>query len=217
MGASQERRTREAKEGDAARRNAVPLFMSAFAEVLARHLPEDAVVFDESLTHFPELTRWLPPRLPGHFFQTPGGTLGVGIPGAIGAKLAHPQRTVIGLTGDGGAMYTYQALWTAAHYRIGAKFVVCNNRSYRLLKQNLLSYWDDLGLSPAEFPQSFPPPFDIGDPDLDFVDLSRALGVPGYRVAEPADIEPAIQAMLDHDGPFLIDLVLEGDVARPQG
>lgn len=216
IGADKERTIREAKDRDATRRNTVPLFMSAFAEVLARHLPGEAIVFDESLTHFPELTRWLPPRLSGHFFQTPGGTLGVGIPGAIGAKLAHPERTVIGLTGDGGAMYTFQALWTAAHYRIGAKFVVCNNRSYRLLKENLLSYWADLGLSPAQFPQTFPPSFDIGDPDLDFVGLSRSLGVPGYRVTQPAEIEPAIQAMLHHDGPFLIDLVLEGNVARPQ-
>ena len=215
IGADTERATREARDGDAGRRDAVPLFMSAFAEVLARHLPQDAILFDESLTHFPELTRWLPPRLSGHFFQTPGGTLGVGIPGAIGAKLAHPQRTVVGLTGDGGAMYTFQALWTAAHYRIAAKFVVCNNRSYRLLKSNLLSYWADLGLSPDQFPATFPPAFDIQDPDLDFVGLSRALGVPGYRVAQPADIEPAIRAMLDHDGPFLVDLVLEGDVARP--
>jgi benzoylformate decarboxylase len=191
--------------------------MSAFAEVLARHLPENAILFDESLTHFPELTRWLPPRLAGHFFQTPGGTLGVGIPGAIGAKLACPEQTVIGLTGDGGAMYTFQALWTAVHYGIGAKFVVCNNRSYRLLKQNLLDYWADLELSPAEFPQSFPPSFDIRDPDLDFVGLARSLGVPGYRVAQPSEIEPAIRAMLEHDGPFLIDLVLEGNVARPQG
>ena len=206
----------EARDVDAARQDAIPLFMSAFAAVLARHLPDDAIVFDESLTHFPELTRWLPPRLAGHFFQTPGGTLGVGIPGAVGAKLARPECTVVGLTGDGGAMYTFQALWTAAHYRIGAKFVVCNNRSYRLLKFNLLSYWADLGLSPSQFPNSFPPPFDIGDPDLDFVGLARALGVPGYRVAQPSDIEPAITAMLADDGPFLIDLVLESDVPRPQ-
>jgi thiamine pyrophosphate-dependent acetolactate synthase large subunit-like protein len=208
--------TRAARDADVARRGAVPLFMSTFAEVLARHLPEDAIVFDESLTNSPELTRWLPPRLQGHFFQTPGGTLGVGIPGAIGAKMACPDRTVVGLTGDGGAMYTLQALWTAAHYRIGAKFIVCNNRGYRLLKVNLLSYWAGLGLSPPQFPESFPPPFDIVDPDVDFVGLARALGVPGYRLMQPSDIEAAIVAMLADDGPFLIDLVLERDVSRPQ-
>ena len=91
---------------------------------------------------------------------------------------------MIGFTGDGGAMYTYQALWTAAHYGIAAKFVVCNNRSYRILKQNLVDYWRDLGLSPNEFPD-FPPPFDIREPDLDFVALARGMGVPGCGWPSP--------------------------------
>jgi benzoylformate decarboxylase len=203
------------REQDQAARELVPLRMSAFAEVLARHIPKDAILFDESLTHFPELTRWVIPSQPGSLFQTPGGTLGVGIPGAVGVKLAHPERTVIGLTGDGGAMYTYQALWTAAHNGIGAKFIVCNNRSYRLLKQNLVDYWQTLGLKPEQMPQGFPPSFDIREPDVDFVGLARALGVPGLRVTQPAEIEPAVATMLDGDGPFLLELVLENNVERP--
>ncbi len=103
-------------------------------EELAKHVPDDVIIFDEALTTSPDVTRYMPPKLPGHFFQTRGGSLGVGIPGAIGLKLAHPDKTVIGFTGDGGSMYTIQALWTAAHYNIGAKFVICNNQSYRLLK-----------------------------------------------------------------------------------
>jgi benzoylformate decarboxylase len=137
----------------------------------------------------------------------------VGLPGAIGVKLAHPERTVIGFSGDGGAMFTYQALWTAAHHKIGAKFVVCNNSSYRILKQNIVAYWRDLGLSPNEFPD-FPPSFDIRDPGLDFVSLAGGMGVPGCRVSQPAEIAGAITAMLDHDGPFLIEVLLEANVAR---
>lgn len=215
IGELNQRTVLDAKARDEAVREAVPLHMSAFAAELAQRLPEDAILFDESLTHFPELTRWLPPKTPGSFFQTPGGTLGVGLPGAIGAKLAHPQRTVLGFSGDGGSMYTFQALWTAAHYRIGAKFIVCNNGGYRLLKQNLLDYWRTLGLKPDQFPPSFPPSFDIAEPGLDFVGLAQALGVPGQRVVKPADIAPAIQLMLAHDGPFLIDLRLDGGVPRP--
>jgi thiamine pyrophosphate-dependent acetolactate synthase large subunit-like protein len=211
IGAENERNRVSAIEQDRSRREAVPLYMSAFAEELAQRLPEDAILFDESLTHLPELNRWLPPTRLGSFFQTPGGTLGVGIPGAVGAKLAHPERTVVGFTGDGGAMYTLQALWTAAHHRVGAKFVVCNNHSYRLLKQNLVDYWGDRGINR----ESFPPPFDIGSPELDFVSLAKGLAVPGLRVAEPREIRPAIQTMLAHQGPFLIDLVLEGQVQRP--
>ena len=214
IGAANERTLLDARSRDEAARDAVPLHMSAFAAELANHLPENAILFDESLTHFPELTRWLPPRAPGSFFQTPGGTLGVGLPGAIGVKLAHPERTVLGFSGDGGSMSTFQALWTAARYRIGAKFVVCNNGGYRLLKQNLLDYWRGLGLTPDQFPE-FPASFDIRDPGLDFVGLAQALGVPGKRVATPADIAPAIRTMLAHDGPFLIDLLLDGGVQRP--
>ena len=205
----------EAKARDEAEMNAVPLRMAAFAAELARQLPEDAILFDESLTHFPELTRWLPPHAIGSFFQTPGGTLGVGLPGAIGVKLARPEKTVLGLSGDGGAMYTFQALWTAAHYRIDAKFVVCSNGGYRLLKQNLLDYWRQQGLAPSQYPSDFPPAFTIDAPTLDFVALAGALGVPGQRVVQPAEIAPAIKTMLDHDGPFLIELMLDGSVPRP--
>ena len=201
------------RAADEALRQTVPLHMSAFAAELARQLPPDAIIFDESLTYTPELTRYLVPTTPGQFFQTPGGTLGVGLPGAVGVKIAHPDRTVIGLGGDGGAMYTLQALWTAAHHRIGAKFVVCNNRSYRLLKQNLVVYWQERGVDTP----NFPPPFDVGDPDLDFVSLAKGMGVPGVRVAAPEEIAPAISTMLAHDGPFLIDLILESDVSRDSG
>lgn len=193
---------------DATRRDRVPLRMSTVAEQLARLLPADAVVFDESLTHSAELTRWLPPQAPGAFFQTPGGTLGVGIPGAVGAKLAHPDRTVVGLTGDGGALYTYQALWTAAHLRIDVKLIVCHNASYRLLKQNLAAYRQDD--SPD---QRYPPFFDLTSPRVDFVRLAEALGVAAYRLVEPVQVEAALRTLLDHDGPALLEVVLDRDVA----
>jgi benzoylformate decarboxylase len=205
----------EAKARDEMIRDAIPLHMSAFAQELARQLPPDAIIFDEVLTHSPELCRWLPPDVPGQFFQTRGGSLGVGLPGAIGIKLAHPERTVIGLSGDGGSMYTIQTLWTAAHYRIGAKFIICNNHSYRLLKFNLLDYWRAQGLKPQEFPASFPSCFDLRQPDLDFVGLARAMGVPGSRVTQPIEIAPAIKTMLAHEGPFLIELVIENSVPTP--
>ena len=214
LGEANRKARAEARARDEQARDAVPLHMSAFAEELARQLPPNAIIFDEVLTHSDELCRWLPPEVPGQFFQTRGGSLGVGIPGAIGIKLAHPERPVIGLTGDGGSMYTIQALWTAAHYNIGAKFVICNNHSYRLLKFNLLDYWQQQGLKPQDFPSSFPRFFDLQGPDLDFVGLARAMGVSGIRVTQPSEIAPAIQTMLNHEGPFLIDLVVDGNVPR---
>jgi benzoylformate decarboxylase len=104
-------------EADRKVRDSVPLQTSRFMEELAQHLPDDAYIFDEALTSSPPLTRYMPPVRPGHFFQTRGGSLGVGIPGALGIKLAHPDKTVIGFTGDGGSMYTSRR-WTAYRHNI---------------------------------------------------------------------------------------------------
>lgn len=215
LGEANRRAMAEARARDEAARGSMPMRFSAFAMELAQYLPPDAIIFDEVLTHSPELCRWLPPDVPGQFFQTRGGSLGVGLPGAIGIKLAHPDRTVVGLSGDGGSMYTIQALWTAAHHHIQAKFIICNNHSYRILKFNLQQYWQDQGLKPSAFPASFPPSFDLRAPDVNFVDLAEALGVAGRRVTQPAEIGPAIQAMLSHEGPFLLDVIVDGSVPQP--
>lgn len=205
---SKEERAAAARAADGATREHVPLRMSRFAEELSSRLPGDAVIFDEALTSSPELTRYLPPSLPGHFYQTRGGSLGVGIPGAIGLKLARPDKTVFGFTGDGGSMYTIQALWTAAHHDVDAKFVVCNNSSYKLLKLNIQQYWRERAIPDHDFPTSF----EICRPDLRFDVLSKGMGVPAIRVERPQEIGPAIDEALGHPGPFLIDLVLYDSV-----
>ncbi len=185
-----------------------PMHPSTFMTELARQVPEDVVVFDEALTSSPELTHHLPPTKPGHYFATRGGSLGVGFPGAIGLKLALPDKTVIGFSGDGGAMYTIQSLWTAAHHNVGAKFVVCNNRSYQLLKLNVQQYWRERELPDHAFPKSF----DLGEPEIRFDELARSLGVPSARVETSDEVGPAIAEALAHDGPYLIDLVLHQEV-----
>jgi len=198
-----------AKARDRTFHDALPLHASMFAEELARQLPpEGAIIFDEALTTSPELTRYLTPTQPGSYFLTRGGSLGVGIPGAIGIKLAHPDRAVWGFTGDGGSMYTFQALWTAARYGIAAKFVVCNNHSYELLKLNIEEYWEERDIPEHDFPVGF----SLTEPDIHFADLAKSLGVEAVRVETPDQIAPAITQALAHDGPFLIDLVITSQV-----
>jgi len=205
-GAAQRAERERRLEHDRTVADQVPLHASRFMAELARRAPDDVIVFDEALTVSPDVTRYLVPIRPDHFFQTRGGSLGVGIPGALGIKVARPDKTVIGFSGDGGSMYTIQALWTAAHHDIGAKFVICNNQSYMLLKLNILQYWtEQAGVAPHEFPKSF----DLAPPVIDFATLATALGVPSRRVERPDEIGPAIEAMLAHDGPLLIDLVLD--------
>ncbi|MBP0456297.1 thiamine pyrophosphate-binding protein [Streptomyces montanisoli] len=176
--------------------------LDLFVRTLAERAPAELAVFDEALTASGPLARHLPPREPGRFFQTRGGSLGVGIPGALGVKLARPELPVVGFTGDGGSMYTIQALWTAARYGIGAKFVICNNHRYRLLDLNIEQYWDGLGIARHTAPAAF----DLSDPAIRFTDLAGSLGVPGRRVERPGQVADAVGEMLAHDGPYLIDL-----------
>ncbi|MET8851218.1 thiamine pyrophosphate-binding protein [Amycolatopsis sp. NPDC004625] len=174
-----------------------------FAAALAAQAGPDLVVFDEALTASPGLVKHLPPRVPGTYFLTRGGSLGVGITGAIGAKLARPAAQVVGFTGDGGSMYTPQALWTAARYGIAARFVVCNNGRYRLLDHNLDRYRAERGIEPHGYPGGFA----LGDPEIGFVELAAAMGVDGVRVAKASEVDEAVERMLAATGPFLIDLV----------
>jgi thiamine pyrophosphate-dependent acetolactate synthase large subunit-like protein len=195
-------------DNDAANRSHEPMYLAAFTEELAKHLPEDAIIFDEALTNSPAVTRYIRPQKPEHYFVTRGGSLGIGIPGAIGVKLANPDKTVIGFCGDGGGMYTIQALWTAARHNIDAKFVVCNNRSYRILQLNIQAYWNEQNIEHHDFPLSF----DLSKPGLRFDLLAESMGVPALRVEKPEEIAGAIKQALSHKGPFLIDVVLEGNI-----
>lgn len=185
-------------------RDKTRLHQSHFMSELAKQLPEDAIIFDEALTCSADLTRYIRPDQPGNYFLNRGGSLGVGFPGAIGIKLAAKDKTVIGFTGDGGSLYTIQALWTAAHYKINAKFVICNNHSYKLLKLNIDEYWKENKISPHKYPELF----NLTSPDIKFDLIAEAMGVSAIRVENYDEIEPAIEKMLSTDEPFLIELVI---------
>ena len=207
LSAAARHRRDAAFEQDRTVRDAVPLHMSRVMEELVAQLPANAIVFDEALTNSPPVSRYRAPSRTGDYLLTRGGSLGVGIPGAIGVKLANPGRPVVGITSDGAAMYTPQALWTAARHGVDAKFVVCNNGSYRLLQLNIAEYWQERGIERHDFPLCF----DLSQPPLRFDEMARSMGVQATRVEKPSEIGPAVRQALAHRGPFLIDVVLEGD------
>jgi thiamine pyrophosphate-dependent acetolactate synthase large subunit-like protein len=208
IGQAKAEQRNQAIEADKAVRDAFPLKFSRFMEEFAPHLPNDVIIFDEALTCSPAISRYKPPTQTDHYFLTRGGSLGVGIPGAIGAKLANPDKMVIGFTGDGGSMYTIQALWTAARHNVNAKFVICNNRSYKLLQLNIQAYWQEQDIQPHDFPLSF----DLSKPVIRFDEMAKSMGVEAVRVEKTEEVAPAIEKALAHDGPFLIDVVIEADV-----
>jgi benzoylformate decarboxylase len=169
-------------------------------------LPADAIVVDESITASLDLTRTVQFERPGDYVGARGGGIGQALPGALGVKLAHPDRPVVALSGDGSAMYSIQALWTAAHHDLAVVFVILNNREYRILKHNMDTYRQRFGAKPD---RGYPN-MDLVGPDLGFVDLARGMGVAGERVAKPDELRPALARALGAGRPFLLDVAIEG-------
>lgn len=174
---------------------------AAFMEALSSMTDEHLIIFDEALTASGYLTKYLPRTQEGTFFQTRGGSLGVGIPGGMGILLACPDRQVIAFTGDGGSMYTIQALYTAKRYHIPVKIVICNNRRYHLLDQNINVYWEEQGIPVHAYPDCF-----SLEPMIDFVTLARSMGMEGIRVETPEQAAAAAEKLVYSKEPFLVDL-----------
>ena len=209
LGEQKLRARQEAVAKDDASTRSGRLTFATFARELAKQLDslkQPVVVFDESLTCSPALTRYVTPRADARYFIPRGGCLGIGLPSAIGAAVGVRERVVVGLTGDGGAMEVIQCLATAARYHVPVKLIVCNNRKYKVCEDNLIPYRRDQGID-VKKPQ--PASFDLSNPNLDFVKLAEGQGVPGARVAKAEDVAPRIKEMLDQPGPFLLDVVVE--------
>lgn len=181
--------------------------LAAVCQAIRARAGRNLAVFDEALTASPVVARNVPKDVPGSYFLTRSRSLGVGLPGAVGVKIARPDQTVVCFSGDGAAMYTFQALWTAARYDIGAKFVVCHNGRYHILDRNIEAYWHEQGIEPHDSPSSF----DISFPDIKFTGLAHALGVPAGRVEKPEEAAAAVESMLATPGPFLLDVITGSD------
>jgi benzoylformate decarboxylase len=193
-----EARTRAARE-----RDRVPIAPLAFTAAVAEALPPDAVLVDEAITSAEGLRALLACEDPKGSFGIRGGGIGWGLPAAIGVKLALPDRPVVALIGDGSAMYTNQAFWTAAHYQVSVSFVICNNASYRILKQRILALKGFAAQTDTYIGM------DLDQPRIDWVGLAQSLGVPGERVERAAEIGPALRRALARGGPALVDVPLD--------
>jgi benzoylformate decarboxylase len=181
----------------------LPMPPLALMHAVAEALPPEAVVVDETISSGAGLRTFLKSDDPKSFFGLRGGGIGWGLPAAIGVKLALPSRPVVGLIGDGSAMYTCQALWTAARYRVPVVLVILNNASYRILKQRIHAM---KGLA-AQADRYVG--MDLEDPRVDFVGLAQSLGVEAERVEKTAEVAPALGRALGRGGPTLLDVELE--------
>jgi len=180
-----------------------PMQPLALLHAIGEALPPEAVVIDETLSSGTGLRQFLKSDDPQSFYGLRGGGIGWGLPASIGIKLALPSRPVVALVGDGSAMYTIQALWTAANSKVPIIAVILNNSSYRILKQrahNLRGYAAQTGSFVG---------MNLVDPPIDYVGLARAMGVEGLKAASIADVVTAITRGLKSATPLLIEAKLD--------
>ena len=183
----------------------------AVADAVAAVLAPDDVLIEEAISARAAVLARVPRTVPGTFFGEKGGTIGWGLPAALGVKLACPGRRVVAIVGDGSLLMAVQGLWTAARYGIAVVVVVLNNRGYTILKQGLAG----LG-GPAAREDTYPGTDVTG---VDLAGLARSFGVAAEQVAVTAgagrtDLEGALRRALRAGAPVLLDVALDVPV-RP--
>jgi len=172
-------------------------------------MPAGAALVDESITANIDLAHTFTFSAPGDYYSGRGGGIGQGLAGAIGVKVAAPERPVLCISGDGSAMYSIQALWSAAHHRLGIVFVILANAEYRVLKHNLDTYRRRFD---AESNQGYPH-MDLSAPNLGFVEMARGMGVEAVRIEDPDALGRAIAeafAAAATGAPRLVEVAIEG-------
>jgi benzoylformate decarboxylase len=165
-------------------------------------MPGNAILVDEGLTSSRQITALRPHRDRYGYHALASGGIGWGLPASVGVSLANPDRPVVCFSGDGSAMYSIQALWTAAHHQLPLTIVIANNGGYRIIKQRLLAFHGDdhyVGM-------------DFVDPKVDFVALAKSLGLEAMRIADPKELKPALASAFSRPGAKLIEVMVDGTV-----
>jgi acetolactate synthase-1/2/3 large subunit len=170
---------------------------------LAALIPEGSILSDESISSGEAVGRHLNAAAPHDHLPVTGGSIGQGLPVALGAALACPGRQVVALEADGSGMYTLQSLWTMAREGLDVVTVVLANRRYRILDVEMRRTGAG-SVGPVADTM-----IDIGRPVIDWVQLARGMGVPGSRAASVDEFMRQFEAAVREKGPALIEAVLE--------
>lgn len=176
--------------------------LDGIAAVIANCIPENAIVVDESVTTGRAFFPTTKGAAPHDWLNNRGGSIGYGMPVAIGAAIACPDRKVLAQIGDGSAMYTQQALWTMARENLDITVVIFANRTYKILQGELTNVGvQNPGPRAVDM-------LTIARPELNFVDMARGMGVEGRRVDDLEGFAKALKAGLDSEGPYLVELMM---------
>lgn len=179
------------------------LTSASAADVIGALLPERVIVVDESNTSGLLLAA-ATAGAPAHDWLTlTGGAIGYGIPAAVGAAVAAPDRPVLCLESDGSAMYTISGLWTQARENLDVTTVLYDNSAYDILRVEL----QRVGVGSAPGPKALDL-LDLSRPTMDFVKIAEGMGVPARRVTTAEEFADALRAAFAEPGPHLIDAVV---------
>ena len=187
--------------GVSSRRSLSPIDPDWLALSVVEAMPPGAILVDEGLTS----SRYMPAlrahteRFGNHALAS--GGIGWGLPAAVGVSLANPDRPVVCYQGDGSAMYSIQALWTAANHKLPLTVVLINNGGYRIIKQRLLAFHRDNRFVGMDFL----------DPSIDFTALAQSLGMAAVRITQSSDLDQLASAFRQ-PGPKLLEVMVDGSV-----
>ncbi len=180
-------------------RAADPIPVDFLLHTLSEAMPDDAALVEEAPSHRPAMQNFMPMRGQDSFYTMASGGLGYGLPASVGIALGRPNIRTVCLVGDGSAMYSIQALWTAAQRKLPLTVVVINNAGYGAMR----SFSQVMQVRNV-------PGLDL--PGIDFVRIAQGLGCDAVRVTKSSELAPALQRGLAHHGVSLIEVVVDSAV-----
>ncbi|MBL8553998.1 MAG: acetolactate synthase large subunit [Phenylobacterium sp.] len=178
------------------------LFPQSAGAAIARHLPHDAIISDDAVTAGMPIFLQTASAAPHDWLMLTGGAIGQGIPLAIGAAVACPDRKVVSLNGDGAAMYTVQGLWTIAREQLDVTVVVFANGAYKILN---VEFGRTGSGRPGPAARRL---LDLGRPTIAWTTLAESLGVPATRCETAEAFDAAFASAMGRRGPRLIEAVM---------
>jgi benzoylformate decarboxylase len=176
-----------------------PIPAEFLLHTLSQAMRDDAVLVEEAPSHRPAMQSFMPMRGADSFYTMASGGIGFGLPAAVGLALARPDVRTVCLIGDGSAMYSIQALWTAAQRKLPLTVVVINNSGYGAMRS----------FSQVMQVRNVP---GLELPDIDFVKIAQGMGCDAVRVEKSSELAPALKRGLEHDGTSLIEVIVDSAV-----
>jgi benzoylformate decarboxylase len=176
-----------------------PMPIDFLLHTLSRAMPSDAMLVEEAPSHRPAMQKFLPMRGQDSFYTMASGGLGHSLPASVGMALGYPDRRTVCLIGDGSAMYSIQALWTAAQRKLPLTVVVINNAGYGAMR----SFSQVMQVRNV-------PGLDL--PGIDFVKLAEGMGCDAVRVSKASELAPALKRGLQYEGASLVEVIVDSAV-----